>query len=149
MKLDELLTLFGVQLEVFEPIVGQPTDGDITRLWEVLTSLLYPIRYEGDDQKHSLLGIIMSDAAYTGRYTTTFLPPDRVSHYNSNIADDAEGGACAKAESKDNVKKQTTICTYLLAAKRASLSLPSWRTRGFVNYKTRTFFMPRYFHATC
>ena len=40
MKPDELLTLFGAQLEVFEPIIGQPTDGDTTCLWEVLTSLL-------------------------------------------------------------------------------------------------------------
>ena len=75
MQSDELLTLFGAQLEVFEPIIGQPTDGDITRLREVLISLLYPIPYNGDDQKHSLLGIIMSDAAYTAQYTATFPPP--------------------------------------------------------------------------
>ena len=93
MKPDELLTLFGAQLEVFEPIVGQPTNGDITRLREVITSLLYPIPYDGDDQKHNLLGIIMSDAAYTARYTTTFPPPDHVNHYDSTIADDAEKGA--------------------------------------------------------
>ena len=49
MKPDELITLFGAQLEVFESIVGQPTDGDITRLWEVLTSLLYPIPCDGDE----------------------------------------------------------------------------------------------------
>ena len=96
MKPDELLTLFGAQLEVFEPIVGQPTDGDITRLREVLTSLLYPIPYDEDDQKHSLLGIIMLDAAYTARYTTTFPPPDRVSHYDSTIADNAEWGRAQK-----------------------------------------------------
>ena len=47
----------------------------------------------------------MSDAAYTARYTTTFPPLNRVSHYDSNIADDAEKGARAKAESKHNVKK--------------------------------------------
>ena len=105
MKLDELLMLFGAQLEVFEPIVGQPTDGDITRLREVLTSLLYPIPYDGDDQKHSLLGIIMSDAVYTAQYTTIFPPPGHVSHYNSTIADNAEKGVRAKAESRHNVKK--------------------------------------------
>ena len=43
MKPDELIMLFGAQLDIFEPIVGQPTDGNITRLQEVLTSLLYPI----------------------------------------------------------------------------------------------------------
>ena len=38
----------------------------------------------------------MSDAAYTARYTTTFPPPDRVSHHDSTIVDDAERGARAK-----------------------------------------------------
>ena len=47
----------------------------------------------------------MSDAAYTARYTTTFPPPQHVSHYDSTIADDAEKGARAKAESKHNLKK--------------------------------------------
>ena len=103
MKPDELITLFGAQLEVFEPIVGQPTDRDITRLREVLTSLLYPIPYNGDAQLHSLLGIIMSDAAYIARYTTTFPVLDRVSHYDSTIADNGARGARAKAESKHNV----------------------------------------------
>ena len=105
MKPDELIMLFGAQLEFFEPIVSQPTDGDTTLLREVLTSLLYPIPYDGDEQLHSLLGIIMPDAAYTTRYTTTFPVPDRVSHYDSTIADNAERGACSNAESKHNVKK--------------------------------------------
>ena len=83
MKLDELLTLFGAQLEVFEPIVGQPTNGDIPRLREVLTSLLHPIPCNGDEQLHSLLGIIISDPAYTTQYTTTFPVPDLISHYES------------------------------------------------------------------
>ena len=65
----------------------------------------YPIPYDGDDQVHSLMGIIMSDAAYTARYNTTFPVPGRVSHYDSIIADNAERGARAKAKSKHNVKK--------------------------------------------
>ena len=51
MKPDELTTLFGVQLKVFEPIVGQPTDDDITLLREVLTALLYPIHYDHRKRK--------------------------------------------------------------------------------------------------
>ena len=47
----------------------------------------------------------MSDAAYTAGYTSIFSPPGHVSHYDSTIADDAEKGACAKAESQHNVKK--------------------------------------------
>ena len=97
MKPDELLTLFGAQLEVFEPIVGQPTDGDITRLREVLTSLLSPIPYDGGEQLHSLLGIIMLDAAYTARHTKPFPVPDRVRHYDSTITDDAKWGTRTKA----------------------------------------------------
>ena len=90
MKPDELITLFGAQLEIFEPIVGQPADDDITRLQEVLTSLLNPIPYDGDDQVHSLMGIIMSDAAHTAQYNKTFPVPGHVSHYNSTIANYAE-----------------------------------------------------------
>ena len=75
MKLDELNTLFGAQLKVFEPTIGQPTDADITRLREVLTALLYPIPYNGDKQIHSLLGTIMSDAAYTAQYNSSFPIP--------------------------------------------------------------------------
>ena len=66
MKPGELLTLFGAQLEVFEPIVGQPTDGDITCLQEVLTSLLYPISYDGDDRN-----FIDSFISWTGFYCYT------------------------------------------------------------------------------
>ena len=47
----------------------------------------------------------MLDAAYTARYTTPFPPPDCVSHYDSNISNDAERGARAKAESKHNLQK--------------------------------------------
>ena len=75
MKPDELIMLFGAQVEVFEPIADQPTDGDSTRLGEVITSLLYPIPYEWNEQVHSLLGIIMSDVAYTARYTNIFPIP--------------------------------------------------------------------------
>ena len=105
MKPDELTTLFGAQLEVFEPIVNQPTAADITRLWEVIAALLYPIPYNGDEQIHSILVIIASDAAYTARYKATFPIPFRVSHYNTTIVDNAEHDTRAKVESKHNVKK--------------------------------------------
>ena len=90
MKPDELITLFGAQLKVFEPIVGQPTNADITRLREVLTALLCPIPYNGEEQIHSLLSIIISDTTYTAQYNTTFSIPGRVSHYDRSIADNAE-----------------------------------------------------------
>ena len=125
MKLDELTSLFGAQLKVFEPIVGQPTNADITCLQEVLTALLYPIPYNGDKQIHSLLGIIMSDVAYTAQYKATFSILSRVSHYTTTIADKTEHGKRAKAESKHTVKKLTMTCMCPPAMKQASLFLPS------------------------
>ena len=47
----------------------------------------------------------MSDVDCTTQYTATFPIPSRVSHYNASIADNAEQGAQAKAESAHNVKK--------------------------------------------
>ena len=47
----------------------------------------------------------MSDTAYTTRYTSSFPISSRMRHYNTDIVDDAEQGARAKAESAYNVKK--------------------------------------------
>ena len=55
-------------LEQFEPIDGQPSDTDLTRIREVMALLLLQIPYDKTGGTHNPIGLIWLVAAYTTRY---------------------------------------------------------------------------------
>ena len=63
---------FADALDKFEPIDGQPSDTDLTRIWVVLETLLLQIPYEKTEGTHILIGLIRPVAAYTMRYGAEF-----------------------------------------------------------------------------
>ena len=69
MTSEEIVAIFATALDNFEPITGQPTNTDLTRLWEAVAPLLIQIMYDKTGRKHNLIGLIWSKLAYVIRYT--------------------------------------------------------------------------------
>ena len=94
MKNTKVQAAFAALLDVFEPISGQPTDEDLTRLRRVALSTLVPIPYDREKGKHSLLGLLLTDDEYNARYGTAF--PVEASNqpaiYDKGIAETATAG---------------------------------------------------------
>ena len=85
---EEIVAKFAHALDKFEPITGQPSDTDLTRLWEAVAPLLLQILYGETGAVHNLIGLIRLKAAYVARYGEAFPEPKRVGAYNPNINDD-------------------------------------------------------------
>ena len=106
MKTTEVQAAFAALLDAFEPISGQPTDEDLTRLRRVALSALVPIPYDREKGKHSLLGLLLTDDEYHARYGTAF--PVEASNrpviYDKSIAETATAGVRAKAEAIHQAK---------------------------------------------
>ena len=106
MKTTEVQATFAALLDTFEPISGQPTDEDLTRLRRAALSALVPIPYDRVKGKHSLLGLLLTDVEYKARYGIIFPAEasDRPAIYDENIAADAKAGVRAKAEAIHQAK---------------------------------------------
>ena len=106
MKTTEVQAAFAALLDAFEPMSGQPTDKDLTRLRRVALSALVPIPYNREKGKHSLLRLLLADDKYDTRYGIVF--PEKASErpaiYDETIADDAALGLRAKAEAIHQAK---------------------------------------------
>ena len=68
MKTSEIQAVFATLLDTFEPISGQPTYTDLTRLRLESLSVLVPIPFGWQLDKHSLMGFILSNAKYEARH---------------------------------------------------------------------------------
>ena len=64
---EEIVSKFAHSLDNFEPIDGQPSDTDLTRLREAVAPLLLQIPYDETGAIHNLIGIIWMDATYVAR----------------------------------------------------------------------------------
>ncbi len=104
MKTDEIQAAFAAKLAIFEPIVGQPSDADLTRLRDQLLQLLYPIPYDRADDKHNLMGILATSADYKARFTTDFPTPSRPALYDPTIGKTVVGVERAQLEAAHKAK---------------------------------------------
>ena len=75
MKSDEIQSLFAAQLKTYAPIEGQPSNPDLSSLREMITNLLLPIAYDGENGVHNLVGLIMNEDAYKERHGANFPTP--------------------------------------------------------------------------
>ena len=96
---------FAMELDHFEPITYQPSDTDLTRLWEAVAPLLLQIPYGKTGGKHNLIGIIWSKTAYLKRYGEAFPKPKRVSAYNLEIDDNATAVIQARVEAAHKARR--------------------------------------------
>ena len=95
---DDLYTLFEAQRKAFEIVDGQPTDADLHCIIEELAKLLYPIQFDKEGGKHSLIGLIMDKVNYTKRFGTPFPRLNRPAIHNESISEGATGVIRAKSE---------------------------------------------------
>ena len=113
---------FAHAIDNFKPITGQPSDTDLTRLWEAVAPLLLQIPYDETDAVHNLFGLIRLEAAYVACYGKAFPEPTRVGTYNPNINDDAMAVVHARLEAPHKAKH----------ADRATLETERQETTQFV-----------------
>ena len=65
MKSAETQAAFAALLDTFKPIVGQPTDEDLTRLKSSILQQVVPIPFDLELGEHNLMGLVLTDAEYT------------------------------------------------------------------------------------
>ena len=99
MSPEEISSLFAEALEQFEPIIGQPTDPDLTRLNEALIQVLLVIPYDEVTGTHNLVGLILDEADYKALYTSSFPIPTRPGIYPT-IAEDTKSPVRARLEAE-------------------------------------------------
>ena len=101
----EIVANFAHYLNKFEPIVGQPSNSDLTRLQEAVAPLLLHIPYDKTGAVHNLIVLIRPEAAYVARYGAAFPKPTRVRAYNKSIDDDATAVVRARTEAAHKAKR--------------------------------------------
>ena len=77
---EEITTTFATATTTFQPISGQPSNGDLTAMRDVLYPLLLDIPYD-EDGTHNLIGLIEPTTLYTATWGTPFPPPPRLPAY--------------------------------------------------------------------
>ena len=60
---EEIVAKFAHALDNFEPIDRQPSDTDLTRLWEAVAPLLLQIPYDETGAVNNLIGLIRTESA--------------------------------------------------------------------------------------
>ena len=75
---EEIVAKFVHAIDYFEPIDGQPSDTDLTRLRVAVAPLLLQIPYDETGAVHNLISLIWPEASYVARYGKAFPEPTRV-----------------------------------------------------------------------
>ena len=94
----EIHTLFSEALDLFEPVLGHPTDANIQRICESITPILLFIPYDDNGGKDNLVGLIMADAKYTDLYGQSFVRPKRLAVYDASINTDTKNAEHVRVE---------------------------------------------------
>ena len=102
---EDIVEKFAHSLNNFDPINGQPSDTELTRLREAVDPLLLQIPYDKTGGVHNLISLIRPEAAYAARYGKAFPNPTRVGAYDSTIDNDATAVVCARSEAAHKAKR--------------------------------------------
>ena len=106
MKSDEIQSLFATALETYAPIKGQPSDPDLSTLWETLTAPLLPISYDDEKGIHNLVCLIMNEDAYRALHGANFPTPSRPAIDDVNIPIDVCYSVRVRREAAHTAKKE-------------------------------------------
>ena len=106
----EIVAKFSHSHDNFYPIVGKPSDSDLTRLREVVAPFLLQIPYDETDVVHNRISLIRPEAAYIARYVEAFPEPTIFGAYDTTIDDDAMSVIRARTEAahKENRAERAT-----------------------------------------
>ena len=95
---EEITMLFATASDSFQPVVGQPTDDDLTAIRELLYPLLLDIPYD-EAGTHNLIGLLKPTASYTATWGMAFPIPQRPPTY-PNVPDNATAVVRAHREAE-------------------------------------------------
>lgn len=103
---EEITALFTAAHAHFTPIVGNPSDDDLTNMREILMPLLLGIPYDetGPHPQHNLIGLIEATATYTNDWGAAFPIPARPAAYDPTIAADATPVVRARMEAAHTLR---------------------------------------------
>ena len=107
----DILAKFAYSLDHFEPIDGQLSNSDLTRILEAVAPLLLRILYEKLGAIHNLIGLIRTEAAYVAHYGAEFPETARVGAYDPSINNDDTSIVRAHTEAAHKAKR-TDCVTY-------------------------------------
>ena len=102
---EEIVAKFAHALNNFEPITGQPSDTNLTRLREAVAPLLIHILYDETGGKRNLIGLIRPKLAYVARYGEAFPEANRVRVYDPDIDDNTTAVVRARLEVTHKAKR--------------------------------------------
>ena len=119
-----IVSKFTHSLKNFDPIVGQPSNSDLTRLQETVSPLPIQILYDETGAVHNLIGLILPEAAYVSRYGEAFPKPKRVRAYDNTIDNNATSVVCARTEAAHKAKR-VDHTTYETARRETTQFVPT------------------------
>ena len=64
-SLTDIIAKFEASFEAFETTNDRPTDLYVTQIYDAISKIFCPIRYDSVGGTHNLMGLIDEDAAYT------------------------------------------------------------------------------------
>ena len=102
---EEIVVKVAHFLDTFDPIVGKPSDSDLTRLQEAVNPLLLQIPYDKTGAVHNLIGPIWPEATYVARYREAFPEPTRVGEYEKTIDNESTAIVRARTEAAHKVNR--------------------------------------------
>ena len=102
---EEIVAKFAHSLEQIDPIAGQPSDSDLTRIREVVAPLPLQILYDKKGAVHNLIGLIWLEAAYITRYSAAFPETAMVGAYDPSIDENATAVVRARTEAAHKAKR--------------------------------------------
>ena len=110
---EEIVAKFATAINHFEPITEQPSDTDLTRLWEAIAPLLLQIPYNNTRGEHYLISLIWSKNTYVSHYGEAFPEPKRLGSYDLEINDDATAVVRTRQEAahKERLANRATFET--------------------------------------
>ena len=102
---EEIVAKFAHSLDNFEPINGQLSNYDFTRLREAVAPLLHKIPDDKTGAFRNLIGLIWPEAAYVARYGEVFPNQTRVGTYYNNIDNNATAAVPVRSKAAHKAKR--------------------------------------------
>ena len=104
MKTEEVQPLFSARFDVFDPILGQPTEAELTRLHEDITTILLLLLCDAKKGIQKLRGLVMDEDGYKVCYCSKFPTSTKPDVYNRNIPNNATDVVRSKVEAVHTAK---------------------------------------------
>ena len=93
--------------KVFETTDELPTDFYVTKIYDAIYKIFYPIRYDRVGARHNLMGVIDKDTTCATKYGYSFPQPARPGIYVSDI--DTTKDASLDSRIKESIHKATIL----------------------------------------